>query len=105
MSKFPSDETYLPTDLEGDLRSSPCSDVLLCTHHSTGVSSFGRQCQAVSMLDQAMQVLDSANEISDPIRATKKLNQRLHEFLTLIMLEYKTPGKQCGANAIVIRCV
>jgi hypothetical protein len=105
MSKFPSDDTYLPTDLEGDIRSLPCNDVLLGTHHSTGVSSFGRQCQAVSMLNESIQLLKFPNESSDLTQATKKLNQRLHDFLQLIMQEYEAPGKQCGPNAIVIRCV
>lgn len=57
------------------------------------------------MLDQSLRILGSTEASLVSLRVTEGLDEKLQAFLTLIMREYHVPGRQCGANAIVIRYV
>ena len=109
MTKFPNKKFYLPTDLsyhigheEEALNWAHCNAPLE-EFKSKHISSFGRQAQAVSMLDQSLQIFASSEASLAKLEAAEMLDEKLQEFLALIMHEYTVPGRQCGANAIVIR--
>ena len=55
------------------------------------------------MLDEALRILRSAEASPIKFQAITMLDEKLQMFLALIMREYAGPGRQCGANATVIR--
>jgi hypothetical protein len=111
MTKFPASDFYLPTDLsysqghDDQAVDGPQYTAPLGLFHSNNVGGFGRQAQAVSMLDQSLSILGSSEARVIKLGETEKLDEKLQTFLTLIMHEYIGPGRQCGANAVVIRYV
>lgn len=108
-TKFPAKNLYLPIDLsfrvghEEEAIGGPQCSAPLEVFESKHVSSFGRQAQAVYMLDQSLHIFASSETCLVKLRAAKMLDEKLQEFLALIMRDYTVPGRQCGANAIVIR--
>lgn len=110
-TKFPANDCYLPSDLsyshghDAEAASGPHYTAPLGLLHSNNISGFGRQAQAISMLDESLRILGSSEASLVRLRATELLDERLQAFLILIMREYIGPGRQCGANAIVIRYV
>lgn len=84
----------------------PQSNVpLLSETHSNSVDAFGRQAQAVVILDEALDLFSVPGTESPRHQALARLDERLQSFSALIMGEYRMAGRQCGANAIVIRYI
>jgi len=108
---FPANDFYLPLDLsygqghDTEATSGPQCTAPLGLLHSNDVSSFGRQAQAVSMLDESFRILSSSEASLVRLRAIERLDEKLQAFLIVIMREYTVPGRQCAPNAIVIRYV
>ena len=99
---MPVDLTY-GRDQDGEALSGPLYTVQLGALRSSNAGAFGRQAQAISMLDEALRILRSAEASPIEFQAITKLDEKLQMFLALIMREYAGPGRQCGANATVIR--
>ena len=112
MTDFSGDDLHLPLDLRHDQR---CDSHVSITPQSnavfpskmrdSNVDGFGRQAQAIVMLDQALRILRISDTEDAMLPALANLDGQLQAFLALIMSEYREPGRHCGANATVIRYI
>jgi hypothetical protein len=112
VSDFPSNYNHLPVDLVNDQPDDVAASVavqvnspLLEDVQNTRVEAFARQAQAIAILDSTLRALSSSDSADSKQVVLAGLDDRLQCFSALIMQEYLTPGRQCGANAIVIRYV
>lgn len=110
MANFPGDQYPLPLDLglsqRCDSQTSAAAQSHAClssTLHSSNVDGFGRQAQAISMLDQTLRILRISDSENTKLPALANLDGQLQVFLASIMSEYRIPGCHCSANATVIR--
>ena len=107
VTKLPADDCFMPVQLSDDRTKDTISGSrlapLLPMTSNTNVSGFGRQAQAIYLLDQAFSILTEINEPHRRISALKTLDGELQNLLTITMGEYRGPGSHCGANAIVLR--
>lgn len=112
ISDFPTDDDYLPMDFVNDQSNdssvslgAQLNSTLLADVQNTPVEAFARQAQAIVILDRTLQVLSNFDTRDFKQQALAELDEQLQSFHSLIMGEYHTPGRQCGANAIVIRYI
>ena len=112
MTSFPGDDLPLPLDLGCDQLSDShvsgapqSSGTLPSTIHHSKIDGFGRQAQAIVMLDQTLRILKLSDTENARLPALMRLDEQLQDFLALIMSEYRTPGRHCGANATIIRYI
>jgi hypothetical protein len=110
-TEYPSEDSLLPSDLGlAQQRQSPLFDVepldtpTLSAVHASNVNSFGRQAQAVHLLDQVLRVISLPADVEPKLPELRRLDGELQAFLTLLMGECGwARGLHCGPIATAIR--
>jgi hypothetical protein len=112
VANFPGDKFPLPLAFsysqQGDSQTSFAAQShasLSSTLHGSNIDGFGRQAQAISMLDQALRILRFPHSETARLLALMNLDGELQVFLATIMSEYRIPGCHCSANATAIRYI
>jgi hypothetical protein len=110
MTDFPSNDYPLPIELCYDLLDDPQLSLSSQSNENPGsilkpgsLDHFGRQAQAIAMLDQILRQLNIAAVKIATRPGLGGFDSQLQAFSALIMSEYRAPGRHCTANAIVIR--
>lgn len=106
MTKFPNDDCYAPLQLSKDqsenvdlaCRIAP----ILPASQTHSVGGFGRQAQAIYLLNKAFFMLQNDDQ-DRRTSALIHLDEELQYLLTITMGEYRGPGSHCGANATALR--
>lgn len=110
-TEFPDIEAPLPSDLTllGRPRSTP--SVMRPSHtksrldlHQRDIGSFGRQAQAVCLLDQVLHVINLPCGYNDKLAELDRLDGELQSLLRLLMdRKYCARGVTCAAISILMR--
>ena len=110
-ANFPSIDSHLPSDigichqLQSGLPNAELLDTPLLSMMCTGnMSNFGRQAQAVHLLDQILHTIRLPSEPETKLAELMRLDGELRSFLIVLMGECDPePGISCGAMATTIR--
>jgi hypothetical protein len=100
---------YLPVQLYTDVPENP-QWRLLDQHqtlavHVGEIGGFGRQAQAVHLLDRVLSACHNVTNTTEAISRLEVLDTELRHLLTVTMSEYRGPGSHCGVNATALRLV
>ena len=107
MTPILGDDVCLPVQLDKHLAScsnSDCTDIQTPpTWQSERLDGFGRQAQAICLLDRVLSTIRATGDLDDRLMALESLDRELQDFLAVTMGEYQGPGHHCGANATALR--
>ncbi|KAF4948194.1 hypothetical protein FGADI_9822 [Fusarium gaditjirri] len=104
----PNSDVPLPSDTEsnGEYIPTYCTMTSSTIQSSSGLSSFGRQAQAIYMLDRCLNEINQSEQVDPESKLLKlqQLDKELQERLSVFMAQTPhEPSLRCGTIATVIR--